>query len=246
MLIPGSTILPTIFLAETSSPMKISIFTQCFVAILFSLPLNSHALNPPDLELGEEINELCAGCHGEYAEGGKDGEYPRLAGLPAKYIERQLHLFRDRKRPNMPMTEYVDERQTPDQEILDVATYMQNIQLQTKLPPVKEGEEFDAYERMLMTKQMLNIARVDGDHEAGKKLFKKECRTCHGREGEGDLEKGIPMLTGQYTKYLKRQVQLFIEKKRIHDPEAPEEELLSLFTEEQLHNVFAYLSIVDD
>ena len=226
--------------------MKKIITIHCFVAILLALPINSHALNPPDLELGEEINEVCAGCHGEYGEGGKDGEYPRLAGLPVQYIERQLHLFRDRKRPNMPMVQYVDERQTPDQEILDISAYLHNIKLITKLPPVKEGEEFDAYERMLMTKQMLNIARVDGDYDAGKKLYKKECRTCHGREGEGDLEKSIPMLTGQYTKYLKRQVKMFIDKDRIHDPEAPDEELLSLFTEEQLHNIFAYLSILDD
>ena len=54
------------------------------------------------------------------------------------------------------------------------------------------------------------------------------------------------MLTGQYTKYLKRQVKMFIEKKRIHDPDAPQEELLSLFTDEELHNIFAYLSTLDD
>ena len=29
---------------------------------------------------GEEINEVCAGCHGEFGQGEKDGEYPRLAG----------------------------------------------------------------------------------------------------------------------------------------------------------------------
>ena len=226
--------------------MKKFIVTYSFIALLFTLSSTAIALNPPDLEMGEEINEVCAGCHGEYGEGGKDGEYPRLAGLPIQYIERQLQLFRDRKRPNMPMVQYIDERQTPDQEILDISAYLHNIKLITKLPPAKEGEEFDAYERMLMTKQMLNIARVEGDYDEGRKLYKKECRTCHGREGEGDLEKGIPMLTGQYTKYLKRQVKMFIEKDRIHDPEAPEEELLSLFTEEQLHNIFAYLSILDD
>ncbi|MDH5736493.1 MAG: c-type cytochrome, partial [Gammaproteobacteria bacterium] len=81
----------------------------------------SYALNPPDLDVGEEINETCAGCHGEYAEGGKGGEYPRLAGLSASYIENQLRLFRDRKRPNIPMLEYLDKGQLPEQEIVDVA-----------------------------------------------------------------------------------------------------------------------------
>ncbi|MFC1363356.1 MAG: cytochrome C, partial [gamma proteobacterium symbiont of Ctena orbiculata] len=33
---------------------------------------------------------------------------------------------------------------------------------------------------------------------------------------------------------------------RIHDEEAPDEELLSDFSDEELTDVFAYLSIVDD
>ena len=84
-------------------------------------------LNPPDLEIGEEINETCAGCHGEFAEGGKDGEYPRLAGLPAAYIENQLRLFRDRIRPNIPMLEYLDKGQMPEQDIVDVSAFMASI-----------------------------------------------------------------------------------------------------------------------
>ncbi|RKZ97040.1 MAG: hypothetical protein DRQ43_03535, partial [Gammaproteobacteria bacterium] len=55
-----------------------------FIIAFLLIPL-SHAAEI-DLALGEEINELCAGCHGEYGEGGKQGEYPRLAGLPASYI----------------------------------------------------------------------------------------------------------------------------------------------------------------
>ncbi|MDH5735866.1 MAG: cytochrome c, partial [Gammaproteobacteria bacterium] len=115
-----------------------------------------------------------------------------------------------------------------------------------KLPPIIEGEEFDAYERMMMTKHFLNIALFDGDIEKGKKLYNRECRSCHGKEGEGDIEKGVPMLAGQYTRYLKKQVKLFIEKKRIHDIDAPDEQLLIDFTEEELNNIFAYLSSADD
>jgi cytochrome c553 len=59
-----------------------------------------------DLELGEEINETCAGCHGEYGQGSIDGEYPRLAGLTAGYIARQLRNFKQRKRINIPMLPY--------------------------------------------------------------------------------------------------------------------------------------------
>ena len=48
---------------------------------LFSPPLQAQVYEY-DPENGEEINELCAGCHGEFGQGGKEGEYPRLAGQP--------------------------------------------------------------------------------------------------------------------------------------------------------------------
>ena len=62
----------------------------------------------PDMDNGEEINELCAGCHGVYGEGGKQGEYPRIAGQPYQFLVDQLVLFRERKRPNLALVEYVD------------------------------------------------------------------------------------------------------------------------------------------
>src|SRR4029450_1479152 len=36
----------------------------------------------------------CATCHGTRGEGGAEGAYPRLAGLPAAYTETQLKAFR--------------------------------------------------------------------------------------------------------------------------------------------------------
>jgi len=195
---------------------------------------------------GEDINELCAGCHGEFAQGGKDGEYPRLAGMPAAFISRQLHLFRDRKRPNMPMLEYVDERQFPDDDIADISAYLEQMKLETKLPPLKEGPEFDAYERLQLTKRLLNIAAYPGDVELGRKLYNKECRSCHGRDGVGDVEKAVPMLAGQYTNYLQRQVQKYLKGIRIHDVDAPDEELLAEFSPEEIEAILAYLSVADD
>ncbi len=84
-----------------------------------------------DPEAGAEINEVCAGCHGEYGQGGRDGEYPRLAGMPKEFLAKQLQLFRDRERPNMAMVEYVDHRQMPDNDIQDVSRFLSGIQLKT-------------------------------------------------------------------------------------------------------------------
>lgn len=199
----------------------------------------------PDLDNGEEVNELCAGCHGEYAQGSRDGEYPRLAGQPAAYISKQMHLFRDRKRHNIPMYEYVDERQFPDEEIADVSAYIATIELPTILPPI-DKENFDPLERLLLTRKLLNIRRAPGDIKAGEKLYKRECRSCHGTGGWGDKKDGIPMIAGQYTEYLQRTVQKLIKKVWIHDEDAPDEEILSEFTTEELQDIFAYLSSTDD
>lgn len=199
-----------------------------------------------DMINGEEINEVCAGCHGALGEGGKEGEYPRLAGLPAAYIAKEMLRFRDRSRPNMPMVEHVDNRQMPDNDIRDISAFLANIQLLSQLPPIKEGEEFDAHERLQLTKRFLNIARVEGDHESGRKIYSKECKSCHGKDGEGKESQAVPMLAGQYTTYLERSIKKYIEKIRIHDENAPEEKFLSLFTPQELSDVLAYLSIIDD
>ncbi|MCP4285805.1 MAG: c-type cytochrome [Gammaproteobacteria bacterium] len=200
-----------------------------------------------DPENGEEINEVCAGCHGEFGQGGGDTEYPRLAGMPVEFIARQLHLFRDRNRPNIAMIEYIDERQMPDPDIWDISIFLSRIKLKTKLPPVNENDPgFDAYARLLESKKMMQIPRADGDQKRGRKIYRKECASCHGKLGEGDHKDAVPMLTGQYTEYLWRQVKKYRNKIRIHDPEAPEEQLLSEFSDVELQDIFAYLSIMDD
>ncbi|MCU7890355.1 MAG: c-type cytochrome [Candidatus Thiodiazotropha sp. (ex Ustalcina ferruginea)] len=200
-----------------------------------------------DMENGEEINEVCAGCHGEYGQGGKKGEYPRLEGMPSAFIAKQLHLFRDRLRPNLAMVEYVDDRQMPDEDIQDIAHYLEQIELKTKLPPADEtSPDFNAYQRLLESKRLMQIPLAPGDIESGKKRYKKECASCHGREGLGDMKKAVPMLAGQYTNYLWRQVKKYREKIRIHDEDAPDDELLLAFRDQELTDMFAYLSTVDD
>jgi len=198
-----------------------------------------------DLRNGKDINELCAGCHGEYGEGGKDGEYPRIAGQPATFIAKQLHLFRDRKLPNMAMLEYVDERQTPDADIEDIAAYLEQLELLKQVPPIDESKEFDPLERLMLAKRTLNIRRAEGDIEKGKKIYNKECRSCHGVDGWGERSKDVPMLAGQYTNYLIRQVDRYRKRIRVHDESDPKE-LLEEFSDEEIANIFAFLSSVDD
>ncbi|MCK5810697.1 MAG: cytochrome c [Cocleimonas sp.] len=196
---------------------------------------------------GDEINQVCAGCHGEFGMGGKEGKYPRLAGLSAAYIYKEMIAFRDRTRPNMPMVEHVDDRQMPNDDIMDIAIYLNKIKLATRLSVVDEkAPNFDAYARLLEAKQTIQIPKAQGDIKAGKKLYKKECKSCHAKDGMGNDKELVPQLAGQYTQYLTRQIKLYTEKKRSHDKEDPEEEFFKSFTVEQMRDILAYASVLDD
>ena len=210
--------------------------------LLLSLPLWAVAA---DLQNGKAVNELCATCHGEFGQGGKQGEYPRLAGLPAAYLQQQLLLFRTRDRPNLPMVEHTHQRDLPDEDIADVSAYLAAIELPSRLPPLDEAR-YDPYERLLLAKRTFNVAQAPGDVAQGKRLYERECRSCHGEGGRGRGGKGVPFISGQFTEYLWRQVQLLLSQQRIHDPDAPTEELLAAFSPEQIRDILAYLSVADD
>jgi cytochrome c553 len=197
--------------------------------------------------IGAEINEVCAGCHGPHGEGGKEGEYPRLAGLPADFIARQLLLFRSRDRKNLAMVEYVDHRQMPDEDIAHISVYLANVDLPNRLPPLDpDAGEINAYQRLLDAERVVQIPLAPGDVDQGGVLYRRECASCHGRNGSTDAQPGVPMLAGQYTAYLWRQIPKYIDKRRIHDPEDPGDELLAVFSEDELRDILAYVSTLDD
>ncbi len=212
---------------------------------LVGQPVQAEDGEPPDLALGEEINEVCAGCHGEFGQGGKDGEYPRVAGQPAAFIARQLRLFRARERQNMPMLPHTEERELRDEDVVAVSAYLAQIELRSTLPPIDE-EKFNAFQRLKLAEQVVNIARHPGDADAGGRLYRRECGGCHGGEGEGDRGDGVPMLAGQYTNYLQRQIGKYLAGERIHDEEAPDSDFLASFSEQEMNDIFAWLSLVDD
>lgn len=200
-----------------------------------------------DPDIGAEINEVCAGCHGPYGEGGKEGEYPRLAGLPAEFIARQLLLFRSRERKNLAMVEYIDHRQMPDEDIAHISVYLAAIELPSRLPPLDpDAAEINAYQRLLDAERVVQIPLAPGDIDRGGLLYRRECASCHGRDGSTDAQPGVPMLAGQYTRYLWRQIPKYIDKRRLHDPDDPDDELLAAFSEDELRDMLAYISTLDD
>lgn len=205
-------------------------------ASLFSMPAAA-----ADIEKGKEINGTCAACHGEFGQGGKKGEYPRIAGQQVKHIESQLKSFRARTRLNIPMFPYTQERELSDEDIKDIAAYLTSIELPTKMPEFKGHE--DALTRLQMVDKVMIIPRAEGDTEQGGKIFQKQCASCHGKAGKG---RGMfPMLVGQYSNYLKRQVDFFLKGDRPHDEEGTVGVLNGL-KEKDIQDILAYLTSIQE
>ena len=201
------------------------------------------------MEYGEEINETCAGCHGENAQGSPDGEYPRLAGMSIQYLTKQLHHFKTRERLNIPMVPYTNDRELPTEDIEAIVTYINSIELPTKLAVIEpdsiDDGTFDALGRLEASRAVMNIPRYPGNSESGKRAYKKECATCHGKQGQGSPDGLIPALTGQYSLYLKRQIKFFRKAERIHD--APgDAQIFQQFGDSEIDDILAFLSLQDD
>jgi cytochrome c553 len=204
--------------------------------LLLGLSQTGQAQN---MEHGKEINATCAGCHGEFGQGGKHGEYPRIAGQRQAHIKDQLRAFRARTRLNLPMFPYTQERELSDADVEDVSAYLASVELPTKWPEFKDDD--DALTRLTAVDKVMIIPRSPGNLDNGGALYQKNCVTCHARDGMGRGK--FPRLVGQYTSYLKKQMDAFIKGERPHD----EEEvggLLNQFKEQDLNDILAYLTLI--
>ncbi|GJM43946.1 MAG: hypothetical protein DHS20C21_07880 [Gemmatimonadota bacterium] len=192
-----------------------------------------------DPENALDIMEICAGCHGEYGEGGGDGTYPRLAGLPARYLADELRAFKARERENIPMYPFATERELPEADVRDISLYLSGIELLSQMPALPDSVE--AYERLQIAKRVFNVPRREGDVPNGEAVYRQYCRLCHGKAGEGRTR--TPPLAGQYTDYLRLQVEKFLKGERFHK-NVPK--YLEPLSEQDWNDLYAYLAQLDD
>ncbi|UCV12992.1 cytochrome c4 [Dechloromonas denitrificans] len=212
------------------------LFPVLCAGLLFGLPAAA-----VDLEKGKEINGTCAACHGDQGAGGKKGEYPRIAGQRPGYLASQLKSFRARTRINIPMYPYTQERELSDEDIRDISAYLSGIELSTKMPTFAGHE--DALTRLQMVDKVMIVPRVEGNIEHGEKIYQKQCAACHGKAGKG---RGMfPMLVGQYSNYLKRQIDLYLKGDRPHDEEGTGG-LLTQLKADDIQDVLAYLTSIQE
>jgi cytochrome c553 len=137
------------------------------------------------------------------------------------------------------MFPYTQERELSEADIEDVSAYLAAVELPTQWPVFKEDD--DALTRLTAMDKVMIIPRAPGNLDNGQKIYKKECVTCHARDGMGRGK--FPRLVGQYTSYLKKQMDTFIKGGRAHD-EVEMVGILNQFKEQDLNDVLAYLTSI--
>ena len=195
-----------------------------------------------DSDKAREIYGPCAACHGEFGAGGKKGEYPRIAGQSAKYLEQQLKAFQNQVRVNLPMYPYTKERELPDEDMKLVSAYLAQIVLPTRQPVFKDSD--DALTRLLAMERVMIVPRAEGSVDNGQAVYQKNCAACHGKAGKG---RGMfPILVGQYISYLKKQIDAYLRAERPHDEEGASDGVLHTLKGSDIQDALAYLTAIQE
>lgn len=215
-----------------------SVVFTCVVALVPS------AARAQDAQAGKDVYGPCAACHGANGEGGKGGEYPRLAGQPVSFTLSSLKQFQERRRKNLPMFPYTEPRELSERDMKDVAAYLVSIQLPTKTPDFKDSDS--ALDRLLMMERVLVVPRVDGDVRQGKTTYRRHCAKCHGPSARGRELKGAPALVGQYPNYLQRQLDAYGKGERGAETGDPMKGVLDTLSAKELTDVLAWLTSIQE
>ncbi|MCW9033825.1 MAG: c-type cytochrome [Alphaproteobacteria bacterium] len=214
------------------------LLTICFITISSLSYANEEEFEYDEYE-AEDINRVCAACHGEFGQGGGGGVYPRLAGLPRKYLVDQMKEFFERKRVNIPMLPFANERELSAEDIFNITTFHSQQKLGTRIPVFPEGTR--AIIILNKSKKVVQIPPYPGDIKKGEISYRSDCALCHGKKGQG--KKNTPQLVGQFSDYLFTQVEHFKTGARQHEDA---EETFAELEADDIKNILAYLATLDD
>lgn len=174
-----------------------------------------------DAKNGKDVYEVCGACHLPSGAGRPDGTFPQLAGQHTTVLIKQMADIRAGLRDNPTMYPFASTL-TDAQELADAAAYIQGLCI-----PADHGK-YEGKDVALQVSQ-------------GKELYEKQCKECHGANGEGNKEKFYPVIAGQHYKYLLRQMtEIRDGKRRNANPDMVK--VIKPYTNEQLVAISAYQS----
>jgi cytochrome c553 len=197
-------------LPTTRSPSRPRLTAGRWASVALPLVLATLALPLSAAEeiTGERIYAYCVDCHGKRGEGGDGGTYPRIAGLPQAYVDRQLHAFKTQSRRNKPMVPIFTHHRFDDEVIAVVSAHVAGFTPPTlSLWPYEPSRAaLDAFDDKAAFAT------------AGTEIYDNSCAGCHGDDARGDDSGETPPLVVQYPAYLKKQIGDFARGERRTPP----------------------------
>lgn len=172
------------------------VFAAAALAGCIAVPAESPASSLEALRIIEVgIDSLavpaCSSCHGSQGEGLLAPNAPRLAGLDAGYLDRQLADFADGRRRNAVMAP-----------IASALTPQQRAALATHFAALPAASTTDAVDAALLPRGRELAVAGDWSRDV------PPCAACHGPHGEG-VGSVTPPLVGQTQAYLLGQLMAF-------------------------------------
>lgn len=188
----------------------------------------AHALDG-DAAAGKEAAGLCVACH--QADGGGmnipgTDSWPRLAGINAGYMFKQLQDFKSGKRHNVTMQPFAN--MLNEQQMKDISVYY------AQLPATagKGGED--------ATEQELKLGEKLAQHGDWDRYI-VPCMSCHGPDNNGAGEH-FPGIAGQHASYISDQLKAWKEGRRGNDPQDLMLAIAERMTDEDIRAVSVWLS----
>jgi len=160
-------------------------------ALIFPL-LCSVAIEAAEGDVGVDAamdDRYCTTCHGADGIGNIAIEAPRLAGMEAWYLKRQLENFR------------AGIRGTHSQDI-------QGIAMQPMAAKLTDESIADIVDWVGAWEYVPAEATIEGDVSQGRTAY-QSCAACHGANAEGNEALGAPALAGQNDWYMITQLKNF-------------------------------------
>lgn len=204
---------------------KYNVYKTLAVGAMLSAGLLATPMaNAQAVPLAERL-QLCSGCHNP--DGNSTlADNPKLAGLKAGYIARQLADFRNLKRPSAVMGGII---------------------------PLVDPSEFEKLsEHFAEQKPAKGVAATDPALAArGKVIFEEgvvasavpACNSCHGDDGSGDDK--YPRIAGQHAAYLVQQLANFKSGARSNDSPAMMQPVARRMNEADMKAVAEYLATLN-
>jgi len=207
--------------------MKTSMWGRLSLLMGACLMASGSIAQEGDAERGEAASATCVACH--QANGGgmniSGGEsWPRLAGLNANYIAKQLHDFKAGDRQNATMVTFAN--MLDDQQIADVAAYYSQL-------PATPGQGGDNADEALLARGEQLAER--GDWNA----YIVSCKSCHGPGGQG-VGETFPGIAGQHAGYISAQLNAWKNDTRSNDPQNLMGAIAKRMSEEDIQAVSAW------